>query len=537
MEYASNARRRKKAIKISNGVDFALYPHRLQLYTLPPVENITLQEFEDFAVERLKVLKAVETIGIRHLKTSTEYAENMEKELRNLNMKSLLRPKNVSADSEDIDLEKEFNERRKEHVSHFILRLAYSRSEDLKRWFLAQEIDLFKYRFTQETLGSVKEFLDVNNLNYSPIPDKEKNEMRQSLIDSTYDMTSSKLETTDYFKVPFTEVLDLVRGRKVFLNKGQAYVPRTELASVIQSVFRTNLSHSLAVTSRALPNLEEDERLIPMLSGLSKAYIGEDYSNKKTPTGVVTADMIDELSKKSFPLCMQQLHQGLKQNHHLKHGGRMQYGLFLKGIGLSLEEAMKFWRAEFSRNTGMDSDKFEKQYAYNIRHNYGKEGKRANYTPYSCMKIIMSNAPGPGDSHGCPFRHTDSNMLRQKLQGMKISKDGVDQVIDLVKGGHYQVACARYFELTHISEEQGLGINHPNQYFDESQRILKGGKREVQSVQIVGTPKTPRPSQGSQGQHSTQSAPKTDLKPQKLQDEFEDFPDDDLDSVMKDYVT
>ena len=31
-----------------------LYPHRLQFYRLPPIDNITLSEFEDFAINRLK---------------------------------------------------------------------------------------------------------------------------------------------------------------------------------------------------------------------------------------------------------------------------------------------------------------------------------------------------------------------------------------------------------------------------------------------------------------------------------------------------
>ena len=38
-----------------------------------------------------------------------------------------------------------------------------------------------------------------------------------------------------------------------------------------------------------------------------------------------------------------------------------------------------------------------------IRYNYGKEGKKKNWQPYDCMRIIMESV-GPGETHGCPFR-------------------------------------------------------------------------------------------------------------------------------------
>lgn len=49
---------------------------------------------------------------------------------------------------------------------------------------------------------------------------------------------------------------------------------------------------------------------------------------------------------------------------------------------------------------------FDKAYAYSIRHMFGKEGKRTDYTPYSCMKVILSNPPSQGDYHGehSPFK-------------------------------------------------------------------------------------------------------------------------------------
>jgi len=64
-----------------------------------------------------------------------------------------------------------------------------------------------------------------------------------------------------------------------------------------------------------------------------------------------------------------------------------------------MQDALAFWQRSFSRKIAPDV--FQKRYAYNIRHNYGKEGKRADYTPFSCRRIITGQAPaGVADHHG-----------------------------------------------------------------------------------------------------------------------------------------
>jgi len=50
-------------------------------------------------------------------------------------------------------------------------------------------------------------------------------------------------------QVPFSDVLELVRGLKVYVHHGFAFVPQSEFVVIVSNVFRTRLSHALVVSS------------------------------------------------------------------------------------------------------------------------------------------------------------------------------------------------------------------------------------------------------------------------------------------------
>ncbi|EDQ88653.1 uncharacterized protein MONBRDRAFT_32834 [Monosiga brevicollis MX1] len=446
-------------------IDPDLYPHQLQFYTLPPVDEVSLEEFERLAVERLKVLKDVELVKIRFPTRDDKFSAQMREKTK------VFLPLIDAANPLEI--------RRRDHVSHFILRLAYCRTEELRRWFLTQECELFRYRLENQSANDITHLLELQNLKYTVVDETEKMSIDRFLRSAALggDL-GGNVKNTEYFKVPFEQALDLVRGRRHYISNGNVYVPREDMTPIIVGAFRLQLSASLAATARALPDLEEDSRLLPMLNSLSQRYLGNEYRvDAAGRAGQVAPADIPSLAKQSFPLCMRTAQEKLAEAHHLRHGARMQYGLFLKGIGLSLEDALLFWRTEFSR--AMSIDKFDKQYAYNIRHNYGKEGKRADYTPYSCMRIIMGEQPGTGDAHGCPFRHYNAENLRVKLHSYGVPTNSISEISKLVSEHHYQIACGRYFEVTHNCEPNTVSIQHPNQYFDDSRQILTNGEHKT----------------------------------------------------------
>ncbi|XP_071399891.1 DNA primase large subunit-like, partial [Centroberyx affinis] len=236
MQFSSRRR------KIFTNPQTELYGHCLQFYGQPPLENISLTEFETFAVERLKLLKTVENLGVSYVKTSEQYSKKLDNEFSNLNF-----PYRTEADDKKTQSgPSEYEKRRKDHISHFILRLAYCQTEDLRRWFIQQEVDLFRYRFNDLPPKYKLEFLHRNNLEYNTISLEEKKALSDKLVNSSYAVSGITVEDQDFYKVPFQDALDLVRTRKVYLKAGYVYIPHQDIVTIVLNDFRTRLSKALA---------------------------------------------------------------------------------------------------------------------------------------------------------------------------------------------------------------------------------------------------------------------------------------------------
>eukprot|EP00884_Botryococcus_braunii_P016382 jgi/Botrbrau1/3427/Bobra.139_1s0007.1 len=451
----------------------------LTMYDDPPPGDISLEDIERCAIQRLRVLKGLEDARARGLK-----GERMQSLVSKLCRENLEQKGETPgwADS----------------VGHYVLRLAYCRTEELRRWFLVQETDLFRFRFQRELPSAQVEFMQRQRMPYDLVEEEEYEELVGKLqqVQASQGRQEFANEIANgsarhsFFKVAFERVPDLVAMRKVLLVRGWAYVSRYEVASLVGSHFRSHLSQALTLTSRKWASYiaaQEADRLAPLVEALSTRYLGPDYGDEGASKEVVTAAQIPVLARTSFPLCMQRMYDHLHSVHHLKHTGRMQLGLFLKGIGLPLEEALRFWRTEFAPVT--PSDKFDKEYAYNVRHNYGVEGKRTSYTPYSCVKII-STPVDRGTCAGCPYKVLAADELSASLSKLRIGPRAAQDVVAKAKAGHYQLACALAWEAVHATPCD-TGINHPNQYYAESRKALAAKAEEEAATQsAAGTPQT-----------------------------------------------
>ena len=142
--------------------------------------------------------------------------------------------------------EKRDKQRQKDHYSHFILRLAFAATEDLRRRFTRVETMLFRLRLETTGVSELNSFVQGLGLDwFEPVTDEEKTELREDLHASLGGRTSVDDET--WVKVDWTRVPDLVEGRRVVVYGGKAFVPGREQTSMIVAEFSRRLEQQLEV--------------------------------------------------------------------------------------------------------------------------------------------------------------------------------------------------------------------------------------------------------------------------------------------------
>ncbi|EMC94594.1 hypothetical protein BAUCODRAFT_35825 [Baudoinia panamericana UAMH 10762] len=467
------------------------YPHRMNMYPIPPLDDITLEQFEEWAIARLKVLAELEACQFRN-RTADETAEYMKPVLD-----KHLRLSPNSSQSSEVEVE-----RKRDHYSHWTLRLAFSATADLRQRFSRLEAQLFKLRLRLDRADERKAFIESLPMSWEVVTEEEKKTWHSELVAAT---GLRRDEEESWFKTEWEHVPDLVERRQCLLKKGKAYVHVREQQTMVVNEFARQLELGLEQAARFLPRMDEDNRLSPILHHLSQSFVAPDagYTEASSIGDITTptAASIDGLSQ-HFPLCMQNLHRELRKNNHLKHFGRLQYTLFLKGIGLSLQECIIFWRKSFKL---IADDKFKAEYLYNIRHAYGEVGGDANrrgrgYTPYSCQKLLTEPAPAAGQTHGCPYRTYAPDNLITLLQSFGVTDRALLQgVREDVGKQRYHIACNRVFEHAHKGpikkvKDEALWpaseldtILHPNGYFKRSFMLKNLGREGGGEVKMEGS--------------------------------------------------
>ena len=74
----SRSRRKSKITKLEDTENAGKYVHGLQMYKVPPTDNITLEEFEEFAIDRLKGTRTYQQEFIFSFKISELSSKSVE---------------------------------------------------------------------------------------------------------------------------------------------------------------------------------------------------------------------------------------------------------------------------------------------------------------------------------------------------------------------------------------------------------------------------------------------------------------------------
>lgn len=193
----------------------SLYPQNICFYTSPPFQDITLDKFKAIALERLSVLRILDNANMKNV-PSSEWKNVVLSEIALTNLENYSHLLSNKTDKTLIDEKSILLARYNDYVSHFILRLVYCRSQELKSWFIFREIELFILKFSTLSESEIKLFFEVYQLNYKPIGNEEIIDIKDNLKNQSIYYEEAVNNNSDFYRIHFSQIPDLIQNRECF---------------------------------------------------------------------------------------------------------------------------------------------------------------------------------------------------------------------------------------------------------------------------------------------------------------------------------
>lgn len=143
-------------------------------------------------------------------------------------------------------------ERQKDHYSHFILRLAFSSTDEQRQRFTRIESTLFKIRLQDDDARERQDFIDSLDVKWEVVSEEEKRQAGIQIMSASLGLRKQEADEGAWFKMDWETVPELVESRKVLVKKGKAYVPAREQTSMIHAEFNALLLVNLIVSTLAV---------------------------------------------------------------------------------------------------------------------------------------------------------------------------------------------------------------------------------------------------------------------------------------------
>ncbi len=354
-----------------------------------------------------------------------------------------------------------------EFAGHVMLRLVASQNERLKSWLIEMEGDLFQNRLLEAPLGEILTIMkyfwgedDVKLLEEFSTEDINQiltlNPQFQRVIRKRK-IAFSPLEiivAVKFFKIPY-----LLGKRQVLLYKGWGINFLKTFLITLKRAYEETLREKIAASAKVISNLDVGLRDHVEL-------LKEELLNIIQPKISITSSVEIKEDVSLYPPCMYDLYMKILNRGHLPHNHRLQLGLFLKQVGMSVDDQMMFWYKNAVDNVNRSFDDFKKKVGYIIRHLYGLEGSKTDYQTPSCSTIK--------GSYYCPLAHLALEaIIEQVSTRFSVNKDDplMVELRDLLINNKTSLACAKIFQIQF--KRRTHPIQHPLQYVVRSSRIVK----------------------------------------------------------------